>query len=178
VINGKNHLIGRLSSLVSILLKNGCRIYVTNCDDLIKSGSLKHLKLIYKSTLNKKTSTNPDKGPYNIVNPSTIFKRTIRGMLGHKIKSKSLLMENLKCFNKTPLNLSFKGPSFVISHMFPSNLNIDYPHVRLSTLCNEFGYGSYNSHNKLKIKSKLLKNRLKRISFKKVESFDSILSAR
>ena len=45
ILDGRNHLLGRLSSIVAKELLNGQRVVVVRCEQILKSGSLFRNKL-------------------------------------------------------------------------------------------------------------------------------------
>lgn len=53
-------------------------------------------KLKFRSFLNKRTNTNPKKGPIHFRAPSRMLWRTVRGMLPHKLKRGASALERLK----------------------------------------------------------------------------------
>lgn len=84
IIDGKDHLVGRLASIVAKELLSGQKIVVVRCDKLVKSGSLFRNKLAFHEFLNKTSSHNPRRFIVHYRSPSRIFWRTVRGMLPHK----------------------------------------------------------------------------------------------
>merc|ERR1712159_419681 len=66
VIDGKQHLIGRLAAVVAKELLNGQRVVVVRAEDVIKSGPLYKNKMKYCEWLKLKSNTNPRHGgPYH-----------------------------------------------------------------------------------------------------------------
>jgi len=102
VIDGKGHLLGRLSSIVAKQLLTGQRIVVVRCEELNISGSFYRNKLKYHDFLRKRTATNPTHGPIHFRAPSKIFWRTVRGMLPHKTSRGAAALERLKIFEGIP----------------------------------------------------------------------------
>ncbi len=84
IIDGKDHLLGRLASVVAKELLSGQKIVVVRCDRLNKSGSLFRNKLAFHEFLNKTNTHNPRKWIVHYRSPSRIFWRAVRGMLPHK----------------------------------------------------------------------------------------------
>lgn len=84
VIDAKDHLVGRLASIVAKELLSGQKIVVVRCDRLVKSGSLFRNKLAFHEFLNKTNTHNPRKWIVHYRAPSRIFWRSVRGMLPHK----------------------------------------------------------------------------------------------
>jgi len=102
VIDAKNHLLGRLASIVAKEILSGQRVVVVRCEDINISGSFYRNKLKYLDKMNKRTNTNPAHGPFYFRAPSRIFYRVIRGMLPHKSHRGKCALERLKCFEGIP----------------------------------------------------------------------------
>merc|ERR1712216_595122 len=102
VIDCKNHLLGRLASIIAKELLCGQRVVCVRCEDINISGSFYRNKLKYLDKLRKRTNTNPQHGPFHFRAPSRIFYRCIRGMIPHKTHRGKCAMERLKCFEGIP----------------------------------------------------------------------------
>ena len=102
VIDCKNHLLGRLASIVAKELLSGQRVVCVRCEDINISGSFYRNKLKFLDKLRKRTNTNPAHGPYHFRAPSRIFYRVIRGMIPHKTHRGKCALERLKCFDGVP----------------------------------------------------------------------------
>merc|ERR1712039_380559 len=102
VVDCKNHLLGRLASIVAKELLSGQRVVCVKCEDINISGSFYRNKLKFLDKLKKRTNTNPAHGPYHFRAPSRIFHRVIRGMIPHKTYRGKCAMERLKAFDGIP----------------------------------------------------------------------------
>ena len=102
VIDCKNHLLGRLASIVAKELLCGQRVVCVRCEEINISGSFYRNKLKFLDKLRKRTNTNPAHGPFHFRAPSRIFFRVIRGMIPHKTHRGKCAMERLKCFEGVP----------------------------------------------------------------------------
>ena len=102
VIDAKNHLVGRLASIVAKEILNGQRVVCVRCEDLNISGSFYRNKLKFLDKLRKRTNTNPAHGPFHFRAPGRIFYRVVRGMVPHKTHRGKCAMERLKCFEGIP----------------------------------------------------------------------------
>ncbi|KHN76138.1 60S ribosomal protein L13a [Toxocara canis] len=80
VIDGKDHLLGRLASTVAKQLLLGQKIVVVRCEAIAISGNFHRSKLKYMSFLRKRCNVKPARGPYHLRAPSRMFWRTVRGM--------------------------------------------------------------------------------------------------
>merc|ERR1719258_845469 len=82
VIDGKQHLIGRLAAVVAKELLNGQKIVVVRAEEIIKSGPLYNNRMKYVEWLKLKSNTNPRHGgPYHFKAPSKLFWRVVRAHL-------------------------------------------------------------------------------------------------
>ncbi|KAJ3127896.1 60S ribosomal protein L16B [Physocladia obscura] len=102
VIDGKGHLIGRLSAVVAKHLLNGHKVTVVRCEELNVSGSFYRNKIKYLAYLRKRCIINPARGPFHFRAPSRIFYRTLRGMMPHKTARGAAALERLKVFEGVP----------------------------------------------------------------------------
>eukprot|EP00835_Amoeboradix_gromovi_P000614 NODE_22_length_38364_cov_0.248661.p17 type:complete len:199 gc:universal NODE_22_length_38364_cov_0.248661:26724-26128(-) len=81
IIDGKDHMMGRLASITAKHLLEGQDIVVVRCEDLCISGSLARNKLLHSHYLRKRCLVNPKKGPFHFRAPSKIFHKAVRGMV-------------------------------------------------------------------------------------------------
>jgi len=89
IINAKNSILGRLSSIIAKRLLNGEKIIIVNADKGLISGKGDFIAAKYLKRWRIKTKSNPLKGPFHPREPDKILKRTIRGMLPyHKNRGK------------------------------------------------------------------------------------------
>ena len=102
VIDCKNHLFGRLASIVAKELLNGQRVVCVRCEDINISGSFYRNKLKFLDRMRKHSNSNHTIGPFHMRSPGRIFYRTIRGMVPHKTHRGKCAMERLKCFEGVP----------------------------------------------------------------------------
>jgi large subunit ribosomal protein L13Ae len=102
IVDGKDHLLGRLAAIVAKELLNGQRVIVVRAERICVSGSLFRNKLKYKDFLRKRMNTNPRKGPIHHKNPSRIFWRSVRGMLPYKTPRGAHALARLKVFEGCP----------------------------------------------------------------------------
>lgn len=102
VIDAKGHLLGRLAARVAKEILQGQKVVIVRCEEINKSGSLYRNKVIYFRFLNKRTNSNPSRGPFHFRSPSMIFWRCVRGMVPHKLTKGKLAMARLKIFEGIP----------------------------------------------------------------------------
>ena len=102
VIDGKGHLLGRLASITAKQLLNGKKIVVVRCEQLVVSGSLARNKVKYAQFIQKRTNTNPVRGPFHYRSPARMFWRTVRGMLPRMTARGQLALSRLGTFEGIP----------------------------------------------------------------------------
>ncbi|KAF1331683.1 Ribosomal protein l13, partial [Globisporangium splendens] len=102
VVDCRGHLLGRLASLVAKELLQGQHVVAVRCEQLEISGSHVRNKVKFMQFLNKRTATNPKKGPVHYRAPSRMLWRTIRGMLPHKTARGAAALQRLKVFDGIP----------------------------------------------------------------------------
>lgn len=102
VVDARQHMLGRLASVVAKELLNGQKVVIVRCDEICASGGLVRQKMKYLRFLRKRMNTKPDKGPYHFRSPARILWRTIRGMMPYKTKRGAASMERLKVFEGIP----------------------------------------------------------------------------
>uniref|UniRef100_A0A6G1S6J1 Large ribosomal subunit protein uL13 n=1 Tax=Aceria tosichella TaxID=561515 RepID=A0A6G1S6J1_9ACAR len=102
VIDGKDHLLGRLAAIVAKNLLHGEKIIVLRCEEIAMSGNFHRKKLKYLSFLRKRCNINPARGPYHLRSPGKIFWRTVRGMLPHKTARGESALKSLRVYEGVP----------------------------------------------------------------------------
>jgi len=102
IVDARNHLLGRLASIIAKELLNGQRIVIVRSEEINISGSLFRNKLKYFAFLRKRTNTNPKKGPIHYRAPSRILWRVVRGMIPHKTDRGVAALERLKAYEGVP----------------------------------------------------------------------------
>ncbi len=81
IVDGKNAVLGRLSSRVAKNLLKGEDVTIVNAGKIIVTGNPK--QVVDKYTARRQRGST-EKGPYFPKNPDAILRRTIRGMLPYK----------------------------------------------------------------------------------------------
>ena len=102
IIDGRNHLLGRLASIVAKELLNGQKVVVVRCEAILKSGSLFRSKLKRQEKMHKRCNTNPRRTATHWKAPSRIFWKVLRGMVPHKTSRGAAAMGRLKVFEGMP----------------------------------------------------------------------------
>jgi len=83
-------------------LMNGQPVVIVRCEGVNISGSLFRNQLKFTEYLNKRTNTNPARGPIHFRSPGRIVTHTIRGMMAHKTARGQAAMARLKTFEGVP----------------------------------------------------------------------------
>ncbi|CAA86515.1 Large ribosomal subunit protein uL13 [Caenorhabditis elegans] len=102
IIDGKNHLLGRLASIVAKKLLQGDKVVVLRAEEIVISGNFHRSKLKYMSFLRKRCNINPARGAFHYRAPGKIFWRTVRGMLPHKTNRGNEALKNLRAYEGVP----------------------------------------------------------------------------
>jgi len=102
VIDCRDHLHGRLCSVVAKELLAGQKIILVRCEEMVISGSLVRNQTKYAQFRNKRTNTNPRKGPFHFKSPARLVWRTIRGMVHHKTARGQAAIGRLSTFEGIP----------------------------------------------------------------------------
>jgi len=102
IIDGRDHLLGRLASVVAKELLAGQKIVIVRCDEMAVSGSLVRNRVKYAQFRNKAMNTNPRKGPFHYKSPAMMVWRTIRGMVHQKTPRGQAAIGRLSTFDGIP----------------------------------------------------------------------------
>jgi len=102
VINGNDHILGRLAATVAKHLLRGERITVVRCEGLIMSGPFRRNKLKFVRWFAKKHVTNPKRGPFHWRSPSHVFAKAVRGMVPYTTKRGAAAMRRLVALDGCP----------------------------------------------------------------------------
>lgn len=134
IINAKDAVLGRLSTIVAKQLLLGCKIDVVNCEEAVVSGKKQSILENYIRRIDRKA---PGKGPYLYRRPDFFVKRTIRGMLPFKRARGRNAYKNVKCHIGMPDNL--KNEKAIVLEANTSKLHsTDYLKVR--DICKAIGW--------------------------------------
>merc|ERR1712238_606531 len=102
IIDGRDHLLGRLASVVAKELLAGQKVVIVRCDEMVISGSLVRNKEKYAQFRRKAMNTNPRKGPFHYKSPAKMVWRTIRGMVHQKTARGADALSRLSTFEGIP----------------------------------------------------------------------------
>ena len=102
VIDGRGHLLGRLSAVIAKVLLEGNKVVVVRCEQLNISGNFFRNKLKFMSFLRKRCNVNPARGPFHFRAPSKILWKTVRGMIPHKTERGKDALRRLRTYDGCP----------------------------------------------------------------------------
>merc|ERR1712008_4525 len=102
VIDGRDHLLGRLASIVAKELLAGQKVVIVGCDEMVVSGSLVRNRVKYAQFRKKRMNTNPTRGPFHFKSPAMMVWRTIRGMVHQKTARGQDALTRLSTFDGIP----------------------------------------------------------------------------
>ena len=124
VIDGTDHIAGRLASNVAKLLLQGNRVSIVNCENIMISGTRSNIIKEYRDFLEISSILNPKHGPFHPRRPDTIIARMIRGMLPRKKPSGKTALGRLRTYIGTPKEVkSFKKIQLKKSKITKSSAN-------------------------------------------------------
>lgn len=133
VIDVEGAVLGRIASQIAKQLLKGEMIVVVNAEKAIITGRKEDIYSKYKQRLDRSDRANPRKGPHFPRTPDRLFKRAVRGMVGHKTQRGKNALKNLKVYIGVPSEFDGK----IEKH------NIRQPtcsYVTLEELCMQLGW--------------------------------------
>ncbi|MFH1607514.1 MAG: 50S ribosomal protein L13 [archaeon] len=112
IIDGKNAVLGRLTSYVAKESLKGEEIVILNCEKIIVTGNKKDIEKKFREKREKIGSG--QKGPKVSRTSEEIVKRAIRGMLPNYRKGRGkIAFKKIKCYKGTPKE--FKDSKKILS---------------------------------------------------------------
>jgi large subunit ribosomal protein L13 len=108
IVDGSNHVAGRLCSHAAKLLKIGNRVSIVNSENIMLSGSRKMIIEEYRKYLEISSITNPKFGPFHPRRPDTMITKMIRGMLPKNKPSGEKALKRLRVYLGVPNELRSK----------------------------------------------------------------------
>eukprot|EP00005_Dracoamoeba_jomungandri_P000045 CAMPEP_0174251140 /NCGR_PEP_ID=MMETSP0439-20130205/1064_1 /TAXON_ID=0 /ORGANISM="Stereomyxa ramosa, Strain Chinc5" /LENGTH=204 /DNA_ID=CAMNT_0015331381 /DNA_START=35 /DNA_END=649 /DNA_ORIENTATION=- len=155
IIDGRDHILGRLASIVAKQLINGNRVVVVRCEEIVIAGSLFRNKLNYLSFLRKRCNVKPSHGPIHYRAPSKIFWRTVRGMVPHKKAKGVHALKRLKTFEGIPPPYGKMKRLVCPDALRVLRFQPDRPYTRLGDLASQVGWKYEGVIKKLEDKRKI-----------------------
>ncbi|KAI5187053.1 large subunit ribosomal protein L13Ae [Nematocida homosporus] len=142
IIDGKDHIVGRLAAFVAKSLREGYEVIVLRAEGLIFSSPIDRMIKIYKDKQRKRCLVNPKKGPFHFKEPSKCFRRVTRGMLNYKRTMGLEAFQRLKVYDGIPL--AFENVEKVVcSHaLAETQLNPVTKRCTLGEICTRMGWNN------------------------------------
>uniref|UniRef100_A0A0K0FNA5 Large ribosomal subunit protein uL13 n=1 Tax=Strongyloides venezuelensis TaxID=75913 RepID=A0A0K0FNA5_STRVS len=155
IIDGKDHLLGRLAAYVAKSLLEGQKVIVLRCEDLVISGNFHRSKIKYLAFMNKRCNINPNRGAFHYRAPSKIFQRTVRGMLPHKTTRGMNALKRLRAYEGVPPPYDKKQRMVVPNVVRHVALKPTRDYCQLGRLSHEVGWQYRDVVAKLEAKRKV-----------------------
>jgi len=105
VVDGTNHIAGRLCSNIAKLLLQGNRVSIINSENIMISGRKQNIVGEYREFLEISSILHPKHGPFHPRKPDTIISRMIRGMLPRDKPSGQAALKRLRAYVGVPKEL-------------------------------------------------------------------------
>ena len=140
VIDGKDHLLGRLASVVAKQLLLGQRVVVVRTEKINISGSMFRNTYRLRGFMGKTRSANPRRGHIHYHNPARIFWRSVRGMMPHKTARGAAALGRLKTFEGVPHPYDEKKRMVVPEALKALRIKNFRPVTVLGELAERFGW--------------------------------------
>jgi large subunit ribosomal protein L13 len=135
VIDASGLILGRLASVVAKRLLSGESIVIVNAEKAVMSGT--RLSRVKEARAFLEIG-HPGKGPFHPRRPDQIVRRTVRGMLPHRLPKGRMAFKRLKVFLGVPAD--FKNATFqTVPEVDVSKLKC--PYVTVGELAKEIGSG-------------------------------------
>lgn len=154
IVDAKDHLMGRLASVVAKELLNGQKVVVVRCEALQISGSLYRNKLKFDDFLLKRFSTNPSRGHFHERSPSKIFRRCVRGMMPYKTTRGAQCLDKLEAYEGIPEKYETKKKWIVKEALRVVKIQAHRKFCVLSDLSQRVGWKYSTVVNKMEVKRK------------------------
>ena len=154
VVDARQHLLGRMASIVAKELLMGQEVVVVRSEETNISGSLFRNKLKYMQFLRKRTNTNPKRGPIHYRSPARMVWRVIRGMLPHKTQRGAAAMARLQVFEGIPAPYDKIKRAVIPAALKVLRTNPSRKFTRLGDLATLVGWGHNDLISRLEAKRK------------------------
>ncbi|XP_039137003.1 60S ribosomal protein L13a-4-like [Dioscorea cayenensis subsp. rotundata] len=154
VVDARQHMLGRLASIIAKELLNGQRIVVVRCEEICMSGGLVRQKMKFLRFLRKRMNTKPSHGPIHFRSPAKILWRTIRGMIPHKTKRGAAALARLKAYEGVPPPYDKMKRMVIPDALKVLRLQPGHKYCLLGRLSKEVGWNHYDTIKELEEKRK------------------------
>mmetsp|Transcript_2805 Transcript_2805/g.4096 ORF Transcript_2805/g.4096 Transcript_2805/m.4096 type:complete len:201 (-) Transcript_2805:81-683(-) len=155
IIDAREHLLGRLASVIAKELLAGQKVVVVRCDEIVISGSLVRNRVKYAQFRNKRMNTNPGKGPYHFKSPARMLWRTVRGMVHQKTARGQEAIGRLSTFEGIPHPYDKKKRVVVPAALRVMRLKSIREHTVLGVLADSVGWKHKDLLKKLEDKRRV-----------------------
>uniref|UniRef100_A0A6S8ZJI7 60S ribosomal protein L13a n=1 Tax=Ditylum brightwellii TaxID=49249 RepID=A0A6S8ZJI7_9STRA len=155
IVDGRDHLLGRLASIVSKELLSGQKVVIVRCDEVCVSGSLTRNKVKYAQFRKKRMNTNPGRGPFHFKSPARMVWRTIRGMCHHKTARGQEALARLATFDGIPHPYDKKKRQVIPAALRVMRLKPGRDHTVLGELADSVGWKHHDLLKRLEEKRKV-----------------------
>jgi len=134
IIDGKNLILGRLSTYAAKQALLGQKVDIINCEEVVITGNRENILATYHR---KKTMGTHAKGPFWPRRPDMFVRKTIRGMLPYKQPKGRDAYKRIMCYIGAPEEI--KGKSEVIKFASIDKVpNLKFRYVK--EICKEAGW--------------------------------------
>jgi len=106
VIDGSDHIMGRLATHVAKQLLNGEEIVILNAEKIVITGRKEQILQDYKERRDRGVKGRNRRGPYYPRMPDRLLKRTIRGMLPYQEPRGRTAFRKLKVYIGVPKDMA------------------------------------------------------------------------
>jgi large subunit ribosomal protein L13Ae len=154
IIDGRDHLLGRLASVVAKELLAGQKVVIVRCDEIVISGSITRNRVKYAQFRQKRMNTNPGRGPFHFKSPARMVWRTIRGMIHQKSARGQAALGRLSTFEGIPHPYDKKKRQVVPAALRVMRLKTIRAHTVLGDLASSVGWKHQDLLVKLEDKRK------------------------
>ena len=105
VIDGSEHILGRLATYVAKDLLNGEQIVIVNAEKIVITGRKEQILEDYKQRRDRGVKGRNRRGPYYPRMPDRMVKRSIRGMLPYQQPKGRTAFKKLKVYIGVPIGM-------------------------------------------------------------------------
>merc|ERR1712216_1113752 len=155
IVDGRDHLLGRLASVVAKELLSGKHVVIVRCDEMVVSGSMVRNKVKYAQFRKKRMGTNPSRGPYHFKSPAKMVWRTIRGMIHQKGARGQDALSRLSTFEGIPHPFDKQKRAVIPAALRVVRLKPGRNYTVLGDLANEVGWKHQDLLKKLEDKRRV-----------------------
>lgn len=141
IIDGTNHVAGKLAAFIAKKLLRGYSITVLAVENVRFTGPLHRHIGKYKSFKEKRSPYNPERGAFHWSEPSKYFKNKLfRGMVPRKTKRGTCAINGLTCYEGIPKQ--FEGAERVVvpKALFEVTTSGDRKSCTLGEVLSHFGW--------------------------------------